>query len=77
MLKCTVLKPGPARQVDPAEPGLGPVRVEVKTCLGVGPVKWRVDPGPRPPDQTRLRPDIYIDVKRCCFGLLKVQNNEE
>jgi hypothetical protein len=35
----SVLKPGPARRVDPADPGLEPVRVEVKTRLGVGPVK--------------------------------------
>jgi len=32
----SVLKPGPARRVDP---GLRPVRVEAKTRLGIGPVK--------------------------------------
>jgi hypothetical protein len=36
-----VLKPGPARWVtrDPADPGLGLVRVEAKTRLGIGPEK--------------------------------------
>ena len=41
----SVLKPGPARRVDP---GLRPVRVEAKTRLGIGPVK----PG-RPGGSTR------------------------
>ena len=31
-----VLKPGPARRVDP---GMGPVRVEAKTRLGIGPAR--------------------------------------
>jgi len=44
----SVLKPGPARRVDPADPGLRPVRVEAKTRSGVGPVK----PG-RPGGSTR------------------------
>jgi len=75
--KGSVLKPGPARRVDP---GLGPVQVEVKTHSGVGQVK----PGrPGPPDQTRLRPGLYfffilIDVKRRRFVLyFKGQNDEE
>jgi hypothetical protein len=34
-----ILKPGPARRVDPADPGLEPSRVDEKTCQGFGPVK--------------------------------------
>jgi len=65
ILPTTVLKSGPAWRADS---GLGPVRVEAKTRLGVGPV----DPGPRPPGQTRsliyIYIYIYIDVKRRCFS---------
>jgi hypothetical protein len=51
----TVLKLGPARRAtrDSADLGLGPVRVEVKTCLGVGPVKPG-RPGGSTQDQVHL-----------------------
>jgi len=50
-----VLKPGPARRVDP---GLRPVRVEVKTHSGIDPGKPG-QPGrsTRSTGQTRMRPD--------------------
>ena len=47
-----VLKPGPARRVDLADPGLGPVRVEAKTRLKIGPAK----PGQPGTRSTRVRP---------------------
>jgi len=67
--KTTVLKPGPARRVDS---GLGPVRVEVKTCLGVGLVKTG-RPGTRSTGQTRSLFFLYIlaNIKRRRFDLFK------
>jgi hypothetical protein len=55
-LLTSVLKPGPARRVDP---GLGPVRVGQKPA-------WKlargnpVDPGPGPSGQTRVRPGQFF-----------------
>ena len=53
-------------RVGPADPGMGPVRVEVKTRLGIDPV----DPGPG------LKPvDFYFFLlKRRCFDFLKKKN---
>jgi len=77
VVKCIVLRPGPG-------PGTGPG--EGKNPLGNWPGKTRstrrVDPGPGPPGQTRVRPGLFffslIDVKRCRFGLcFRGQNDEE
>ena len=51
-----VLKPGPARWVDP---GLGPVRVEAKTYLGIGPGKPG-RPGTRSTRSNRVRPGLFF-----------------
>jgi hypothetical protein len=48
----SVIKPGPARRVDP---GPGPVRVRQKTGLRKKPVK------PGRPGLTRVRPGVYIN----------------
>ena len=74
-----VLKPGPARWVDPGpgRPGHGTGPGGGKNPLGSWPGETRstrrVDPGPGPPGQTRLRPGLFflylIDVNRRRFGL--------
>jgi len=71
-----VLKLGPARRVDP---GLGPVQVEAKTRLEIGPKKPG-RPGTRStqsnPGETRSIFFILTVIKRRCFGILKYQNAE-
>jgi len=67
MIVCrTVLKPGPARRVDP-EPGQPGPRTGPgggKNPLGSWPGESRstrrVDPGPGPPGQTRVRPGLFF-----------------
>jgi hypothetical protein len=80
--KTSVLKPRPARRVDPG-PGLGTGPGGGKNLLGSWPSETRstrrVDMGPRP---TRLRLGLFffilIDVKWRRFSLcFKVQNDEE
>ena len=62
----SVLKPGPARRVDPGpgRPGLGTGPGEGKNPLGNWPGETRstrrVDPGPGPPGQTRVRPGQFF-----------------
>ena len=84
MVYIKVLKPGPARRVDP-RPGPGDRSGGGKNQLGSWPGETRstrlVDPGPGPPGQTRVRPGLFFlilaVIKRCRFGLLKGQNAEE
>ena len=72
-----VLKPGPARQVDPG-PGRPGWRQKPAWELAWG---NPVHPGPGPPGQTRVRHDqfffILIVIKRRRFGLLKGQHAED
>jgi hypothetical protein len=79
----SVLKPRPARRVDP---GLGPVRVEAKTRSGVGLVKPGRSGGStrNPGDQGKPGWDpacfflyIYRDMERRRFCLFKGQKNED
>jgi hypothetical protein len=73
-----VLKPGPARRVDPgpSRPGHGTGPGLSKNPPESWPGKTRstrwVDPGPGRPEQTRLRPDLFfficIEVKQRRFG---------
>ena len=73
----SVLKPGPARRVDP---GLGPVRVEAKTRSGIGPGKPG-RPGTRStrsnPGETRSIFFILTVIKRRRFWISKIQNTED
>jgi len=61
-----VLRPGPARRVDPGpgRPGPGTGPGEGKNPLGNWPGETRstrrVDPGPGPPGQTRVRPGLFF-----------------
>ena len=84
----SVLKPGPARRVDPGpgRPGHGTGPGGGKNPLGSWPGETRstrrVNPGPGLPGQTRLRPGLFffilLDVKRRRFGIcFKGQNDEE
>ena len=65
---------------DQADPGLEPVRVKAKTCLGIGPKKLS-RPGTRSTWSTRVRPVnfffILIVIKWRRFDILKGQNAEE
>jgi len=63
MVYIKVLKPGPARRVDP-RPGPGDRSGGGKNQLGSWPGETRstrlVDPGPGPPGQTRVRPGLFF-----------------
>jgi len=90
LLKTThsVLRPGPARRVNPGPGRPGPVAGPglSKKQAGNWPCQTRstrrVDPGPGRPGQTRLRPGfiffIFLCPKRRRFGLLQLkgQNNK-
>jgi len=75
----SVLKPGPARRVDPGpgRPGPGTGPGGGKNPLGSWPGETRstrrVDPGPGPPGQTRARPgvlefDLGLEILRIRVG---------
>ena len=77
MINSRVLKPGPARRVNP---GLGRLWSGTgpgggKNPLGNWPGETRSTRDPGHPAETRSL--IYIDVKGRRFGLLKSENDEE
>jgi hypothetical protein len=79
-----VLKPGPARWVDPGpgRPGLWPGLSKKQAGNWPGETRstWRVGSGPGRLGQTRLRPSlifIFSWPKRRCFGLLQLKGQNE
>jgi hypothetical protein len=62
VLSISVLKPEPARRVDPgpSRPGPGTGPGGGKNLLGKTRSTQRVDPGPGPPGQTRVRPGQFF-----------------